>query len=101
MPVSDTDALKNRIENLRSPTTGRWVSVKDRVPGGQYPVIVYVPPNEDHTGYVGTAYYTYSANGGFWAGTDGQLYGAIGIIHNPTHWMPLPRPPKEDKNETD
>ena len=77
------------------------ISVKDRLPDSQTPVIVYVPPysddNEKYIGYVGMAYYTYSARGGYWAGTDGNVYGAIGIIHKPTHWMPLPEPPKEDE----
>ncbi len=78
---------------------GEWISVKDRLPEKQDPVLVYVPPcshnGEEYIGYVGMAYYTYSVNGGWWGGTDGSVYGAIGIIPNPTHWMPLPEPPKE------
>jgi hypothetical protein len=77
-----------------------WISVKDRLPENQNPVMVFVPPHVDEIkgtflGYVGMAYYT-SLGEGFWCGTDGNLYGAIGMIHTPTHWMPLPEPPKED-----
>lgn len=81
---------------------GKWISIKDALPEKQTPVLVYVPPysdeyeDEEYIGYVGLAYYTYSANGGYWAGTDGNVYGAIGIIHNPTHWMPLPESPREN-----
>lgn len=79
-----------------------WVSVEEP-PKDQRPVLVFVPPHEEYDdycyGYVGMAYYTYSANGGFWCGTDGNVYGAVGMIHIPTHWMPLPEPPKEVTNE--
>ena len=76
-----------------------WISVKDRLPEKQTPVLVYVPPysdeDEEYIGHVAMSYYTHSARGGYWAGTDGNIYGAIGIVHEPTHWMPLPEPPKE------
>ena len=76
-----------------------WVSVKDRMPENQSPVVVFVPPHVDNDkgtflGYVGMAYFTRLGEG-FWCGTDGNLYGAIGMIYPPTHWMPLPEPPKE------
>ena len=84
-----------------------WISVKDRKPGNQRPVLVYIPPHESiegyvPMGYVGMAYYTDSATGGFWAGTDGNVYGAIGMLtHEPSYWMLLPESPKEDKHESD
>ena len=110
MRLIDADALIDYCNNLKNktidandiarfPTAGGWISVKDRLPDKQIPVIVYVPPyrsdNEKYIWHVGMAYYTYSARGGYWAGTDGNVYGAIGIIHEPTHWMPIPEPPKE------
>lgn len=88
-----------------APVVNNWISVKDRLPELQTPVLVYVPPysddEEEYCGHVAMSYYTYSAKGGFWAGTDGNVYGAIGIIHEPTYWMPLPEPPEEGElNDT-
>lgn len=83
------------------PQNGGWISVKDRLPEKQTPVLVYVPPyndkNEEYAEYVGVAYYMYSAIGGYWAGTDGNVYGEIGIIYDPTYWAPLPESPKTEK----
>lgn len=84
------------------PAAPRWVRCEERLPKDQSPVLVFVPPHEEYDdyyyGYVGMAYFTYSAKGGFWCGTDGNLYGAVGMIHSPTHWMPLPEPPKEEND---
>lgn len=98
----------NGIETARkiveqAQTIGGWVKLNDKPPEGQEPVIVYVPPysddDEEYVGHVAVAYYTQIGSGGYWAGTDGNVYGAIGIIHEPTHWMPLPEPPKEDDGD--
>ncbi len=96
--------VRDMIDTLDKATTiGCWISVKVRLPEKQTPVLVYVPPysdkNEEYAEYVGIAYYMYSAIGGYWAGTDGNVYGEIGIIHDPIYWMPLPEPPKEDKDD--
>ena len=92
--------MSSAIDNLNYLLSKpQWISVKDRLPKNQNPVLVYVPPynsnEDDFIGYVGMAYYT-SLGDGWWAGSDGAVYGAIGIIHTPTHWMPLPQPPKEE-----
>ena len=81
-----------------------WIKTTDKVPDNQKPVLVYVPPhisddNEECIGYVGLAYYTYSARCGYWCGTDGNTYGEIGMIHSPTYWMSLPNPPEPRKME--
>ena len=97
--------FKGHVEQAikNAPTVGEWISVKDKLPEKQTSVLVYVPPysdeDEEYFGYVEVSYYTYSARGGFWAGTDGNVYGAIGIIHEPSYWMPLPERPKEGPKE--
>lgn len=72
----------------------KWISVNEKLPDSQRPVLVYVPESEDFCEYVGMADYTWSPKGGFWCGTDGETYGAIGFIRTPTHWRELPKPPK-------
>lgn len=102
--IDDADEKREYIKGWlpNVPTVGGWTSVKDRLPEKQIPVLVYVPPysneSEKYAEYVGVAYYTYSALGGYWAGTDGNVYGAIGIIRDPIYWMPLPGPPKEENS---
>lgn len=90
----------------QTPAIGGWISVKDRLPNNQNPVIVAVPPHtdaegEEYIGYVGMAYYTYTGNGGMWCGTDGAVYGAIGEIATPTHWMPIPKAPEDENGDGD
>ena len=78
----------------------KWIPVTERCPENQRPVLVYVPPytdeEEEYIEYVGMAYYTSSMRGGYWCGTDGNVYGAIGMIHEPMAWMPLPEPPERE-----
>lgn len=97
MPRDDYNGIIAFIDEVPDDTANRWISVKDRMPEKQTPVLVYVPPysdeDEEYIGHVAMSYYTHSAWGGYWAGTDGNIYGAIGIVHEPTHWMPLPTPP--------
>lgn len=75
-----------------------WIPVEERLPDHSDPVIVSVPETDAFAAYIGMAYYIASARGGFWCGTDGNVYGAIGIITNPTHWQPLPEQPGGEAN---
>lgn len=87
------DEAADAIEELIS-RVPKWISVNEKLPDSQRPVLVYVPESEGFCEYVGMAYYTWSPKGGFWCGTDGETYGAIGFIRTPTHWCELPEPPK-------
>ena len=93
----DTQALgsdaADAIEELIS-RVPKWISVNEKLPDSQRPVLVYVPESEGFCEYVGMADYTWSPKGGFWCGTDGETYGAIGFIRTPTYWCELPEPPK-------
>ena len=94
VPIDDMEMILSEVAKPR------WIPVTERLPDNQRPVLVCVPPytvgEEEYVGYVGMAYFTCSPNGGFWCGTDGNIYGAIGFIHKPFAWMPLPEPPKEE-----
>lgn len=83
------DAIEELISRVP-----KWISVNEKLPDSQRPVLVYVPESEGFCEYVGMADYTWSPKGGFWCGTDGETYGAIGFIRTPTHWCELPDPPK-------
>lgn len=89
MRCDAADAIEELISRLP-----KWISVKEKLPDNQRPVLVYVPESEGFYEYVGMADYTWSPKGGFWCGTDGETYGAIGFIRTPTHWCELPEPPK-------
>ena len=62
----------------RGVTVQEWISVKDRLPEPTYCVLV-----------VGA----YSEMAIDALGTDGEW---MGMVEDITHWMPLPKPPKEE-----
>ena len=64
-----------------------WISVKDRLPGraGTYIIV-------DCYGNVMSRHFCKSHGkfSGYWHANGSAKYG------NPTHWMPMPKPPKEE-----
>ena len=63
----------------------KWISVKDRLPESGEKVLSY------ENGEISERYFHIWANGPSWS-----------ILHGrraPTHWMPLPEPPKEVKKD--
>lgn len=66
------------------PTVGGWVSVKDRLPEAGVKCLI----RDMKDAAIGM----YMENG-IWQWADGDFYAKGGI----THWMPLPEPPKEEK----
>lgn len=60
-----------------------WISVKDRLPERADDYLVYFDD-----GFITTTSYTADENGEM----DWELWAGSG---EPTHWMPLPEPPKE------
>ena len=61
-----------------------WIKVTDRLPENDDDVLVcYKTPDE---GYIQTI---------AWPCKNLQWISILGFNINPTHWMPLPEPPKE------
>jgi hypothetical protein len=71
-----THYLNKRISSIK-PKESEWVSVEDKLPEQYTDVIVFIKGDTIAVDYV-------DENGDFY------YYGK-----NVTHWMPLPKPPKE------
>ena len=73
-----------------------WISVDDRMPEIDTPVLIayrgYNPPHSIRADMV--AYY---AESGYWHWYDGMpiSHGEEMVIPDVTHWMPLPEPPED------
>ncbi len=63
----------------------KWISVKDRLPDGECLAVGF--QNEMIIGYVDK---DEASGAGYSAENDSE------ILHDVTHWMPLPKPPKGD-----
>lgn len=103
------DALNAAIDLINNPSMmTRWISVKDRLPTGEDPVLILVKETE-HYGYnkeKRKVYYCqYLA---YWDGDEWFTTWCNGCRkisdtakepyaddYEVTHWMPLPKPPKE------
>ena len=72
-----------------------WISVKDRLPEADVPVLVtYIGFNDNKPYSDGIAIWSQELNGynGGWAWTLDYSEVTVEI----THWMPLPKKPKEE-----
>lgn len=63
-----------------------WISVKDRLPTDNYRVLINLNNGWQVTGY-------YDTLDGKWYLTGSGCY--FNGFRKPTHWQPLPEPPKE------
>ena len=105
MRLIDADALWHNMETadwynnadrdevaeplvLRSPTIGGWISVEDKLPDKSNRYLVYFGKGIGTT--TKTAYWLRTKQK--WMGSE-----AHSTITDITHWMPLPEPPKEEK----
>lgn len=64
-----------------------WISVKDRLPDNHFLIIAFDKNYGVHPCFYG--------KDGF--GKFKFFYDETTILHNVTHWMPLPDAPKEEK----
>ena len=88
----EVSLLQDAVKLLKQ--SNQWISVKDRLPKkGQYVLCVF------ETGYMVVAcIYEKDEDVVFWrAQTDDGW--ECDMDSEPTHWMPLPEPPKEEKYE--
>jgi hypothetical protein len=70
-------------------TIQKWISVKDRLPENRDDVLLCRKWwNEIRNPQMGW----YNEVSGEWFDLSNR------VIHNVTHWMPLPEPPKEEKD---
>lgn len=70
-----------------------WISVKDRLPKELTEVLVYpVAITEGDTFWREVEFHSAHMDRGKWKGGNGKE-----VNNEPTHWMPLPEVPKEDK----
>jgi len=76
---------QERIAELEA--AQQWISVKDRLPEEDVDVIAY------NCNYQQIAAYTTNPTK-YW-------YTISGSTISPTHWMPLPEPPKEEEHAAD
>lgn len=85
---------QERIAELEA--VQQWISVKDRFPRSMAnKVLVYVQ-HEDLVGYIGFGHYEKFHGEEMWYDLErGEQFAKNGYIV--THWMPLPEPPKEDR----
>ena len=74
--------------------TPRWISVKDRMPNPYQHVIVHVRHTEKWRENAAPSEQWNVVEEDCWLG-DGWEVNADDDIHEITHWMPLPEPPKE------
>ena len=68
----------------------QWISVKDRLPTDKRFVLVYVKHPVSHSFPAWSCIMTDMYLGDRWAENADEE------VHEVTHWMPLPEPPKEE-----
>lgn len=74
--------------------TTDWISVKDRLPEPDENVFVYATKWETKGYVVGiTRRYRYTDGREVWV----EPFPGFELVYHITHWMPLPKPPKEDE----
>lgn len=93
--VVSTNAVLDIIDNV--PSVNRCISVKDALPDTDGEYLVYTNHYEvvEYDAKLHQFGYTDEYK-------DEQGYDVVEWyeVHNVTHWMPLPKPPKGDSNES-
>lgn len=70
----------------------KWISVKDRLPENEKPVLTFVGYEDSMHGFMTvSAYFCFDEN------PHWQWDGLLRDEQRTLYWMPLPEPPKEDE----
>jgi len=85
--VQPQHAVLKAMEEYAEQSAPKWISVKDRLPETNCSVLV-LDPNNPFNKSMDVARFDEYQKCFFFSGLD--------KIH-PTHWMPLPEPPKDNK----
>jgi seryl-tRNA synthetase len=94
----EIDALKQRIAELEAALSGRWVSVRDRLPDSDEPVLVYTPQNQHAKMWIDCWSMRHEAPLSFSSMTIeiGYMWEAF-EFEEVTHWMSLPVAPIDEE----
>ena len=77
-----------------------WISVKDRLPKSMINKVLVWLKHEDLNSYIGYGHYEKFHGEEMWYDLEhNERFDKRGYIV--THWMPLPEPPKEEKDAPD
>ena len=83
------DMVMDDIDEMPTRTPpNEWVSVEERLPTDEHPVLVFVGYADTMTGFITTSsYFAFDAN------PHWQWDGLVGDEQRTLFWMPLPAPP--------
>lgn len=92
VPAMGSESISMAIQALREKQNGGWISVKDRLPKTETPVLVTYIATDGEIHSDGVAALLFGPYWYWWEGsvedTDQEVLVEI------THWQPLPEPPK-------
>ena len=88
-PYMDMDKVRKAVQNMPTLTPpNEWVSVEERLPTDERPVLVFVGYADTMTGFITTSsYFCFDVN------PHWQWDGLVRDEQRTLFWMPLPAPP--------
>ena len=91
---SDFDAAFEELKELKAALTppNEWVSVDERLPTDEHPVLVFVGYADTMTGFITTSSYFCFDENPHW-----QWDGLVRDEQRTLFWMPLPAPPEKEE----
>ena len=93
MFIEGNRAVKKAIKQMQAAKTSEWISFGNALPKPDIRVLI-------HSNYGVTVgqYSSWSRRlQDYVSGSDEGMEDIDGVVFKPTHWMPLPEPPKEPK----